>query len=148
MRVEIENGKLVAAINFMYDLKLTRKHSRFRRHFIEKMSERLKRVEEDRKTLAKEHSHKDEKGEAIVKDGQFDIKDMVAFSSDMKELNTEKLVIEGGDNREMIRTIKHVLKKFENVEYEAQASEVYDYLCEQFGVDEEEEQENEKGAKE
>lgn len=148
MRVEIENGKLVAAINFMYDLKLTRKHSRFRRHFIEKMSERLRRVEEDRKTLAKEHSNKDEKGEAIVKDDQFDIKDMVAFSSDMKELNAEKLIIEGGDNREMIRTIKHVLKKFENVEYEAQKSEIYDYLCEQFGVDEEEEQENEKGAEE
>ncbi len=148
MRVEIENGKLVASINFMYDLKLTRKHSRFRRHFIEKMSERLKRVEEDRKTLAKEHSNKDEKGEAIVKDGQFDIKDMVAFSSDMKELNAEKLVIEGGDNREMIRTIKHVLKKFEDVEYKAQDSEIYDYLCEQFGVDEEEEQENEKGDEE
>ncbi|MGY6209739.1 hypothetical protein ACXEO8_07155 [Cytobacillus firmus] len=146
MKVEIENGKLVAAINFMYDLKLTRKHSRFRRHFIDKMSERLKRVDEDRKTLAKEHSHKDEKGEAIVKDGQFVIKDMVAFSNDLKELNSEKIVIEGGDNREMIRTIKHVLKKFEDVEYEAQASEIYDYLCEQFGVDEEEE--NEKGAEE
>ncbi|MCM3324233.1 MULTISPECIES: hypothetical protein [Cytobacillus] len=138
MKVEIENGKLVAAINFMYDLKLARKHSRFRRHFINKMTERLKTVEEDRKELAKEHSHKDEKGEAIVKDGQFDIKDMVAFSNDLKELNTEKLVIEGGDNREMIRTIKHVLKKFEDVEYEGQDSDIYDYLCEQFGVDEEE----------
>ncbi|ASV69998.1 hypothetical protein CKF48_09695 [Cytobacillus kochii] len=102
------------------------------------MTERLKTVEEDRKELAKEHSHKDEKGEAIVKDGQFDIKDMVAFTNDLKELNTEKLVIEGGDNREMIRTIKHVLKKFEDVEYEGQDSDIYDYLCEQFGVDEEE----------
>lgn len=138
MKVEIENGKLVAAINFMYDLKLARKHSRFRRHFINKLTERLKTVEEDRKELAKEHSHKDEKGEAIVKDGQFDIKDMVAFTNDLKELNTEKLVIEGGDNREMIRTIKHVLKKFEDVEYEGQDSDIYDYLCEQFGVDEEE----------
>ncbi|MEA1855581.1 hypothetical protein U9M49_21190 [Cytobacillus sp. OWB-43] len=138
MKVEIENGKLVAAINFMYDLKLARKHSRFRRHFINKMTERLKTVEEDRKELAKEHSHKDEKGEAIVKDGQFDIKDMAAFTNDLKELNNEKLVIEGGDNREMIRTIKHVLKKFEDVEYEGQDSDVYDYLCEQFGVDEEE----------
>ncbi|MEK5108597.1 hypothetical protein MHI57_18145 [Cytobacillus sp. FSL K6-0129] len=138
MKVEIENGKLVAAINFMYDLKLARKHSRFRRHFINKMTERLKTVEEDRKELVKEHSHKDAKGEAIVKDGQFDIKDMVAFTNDLKELNTEKLVIEGGDNREMIRTIKHVLKKFEDVEYEGQDSDIYDYLCEQFGVDEEE----------
>lgn len=138
MKVEIENGKLVAAINFMYDLKLARKHSRFRRHFINKLTERLKTVEEDRKELAKEHSYKDEKGEAIVKGDQFDIKDMVAFTNDLKELNTEKLVIEGGDNREMIRTIKHILKKFEDVEYEGKDSDIYDYLCEQFGVDEEE----------
>ncbi|MGW6383804.1 hypothetical protein [Peribacillus butanolivorans] len=144
MRVEIENGKLVTAINFMYELKLTRKHSRFRRHFINLMNESLKVVEDDRKELLKEHSHKDEKGEAIVKDGQYDVKDMDALSNDLKELNAEKLVIEGGDNREMIRTIKHVLKKFEDEEYEAQASEIYDYLCEQFSVDEE----DEKGAEE
>ncbi|MFE0506770.1 hypothetical protein ACWF7H_17085 [Peribacillus butanolivorans] len=144
MRVEIENGKLVTAINFMYELKLTRKHSRFRRHFINIMNESLKVVEDDRKELLKEHSHKDEKGEAIVKDGQYDVKDMDALSNDLKELNAEKLVIEGGDNREMIRTIKHVLKKFEDEEYEAQASEIYDYLCEQFSVDEE----DEKGAEE
>ncbi|MFB7639477.1 hypothetical protein [Peribacillus butanolivorans] len=64
---------------------------------------------------------------------------MDSLSNDLKELNAEKLVIEGGDNREMIRTIKHVLKKFEDEEYEAQASEIYDYLCEQFSVDEEDE---------
>ncbi|MEK4535634.1 hypothetical protein NST21_09805 [Peribacillus sp. FSL K6-1552] len=144
MRVEIENGKLVTAINFMYELKLTRKHSRFRRHFINLMNESLKVVEDDRKELLKEHSHKDEKGEAIVKDGQYDVKDMDALSNDLKELNAEKLVIEGGDNREMIRTIKHVLKKFEDEEYEAQASEIYDYLCEQFSVD----VEDEKGEEE
>ncbi|MGW6299423.1 hypothetical protein [Peribacillus butanolivorans] len=144
MRVEIENGKLVTAINFMYELKLTRKHSRFRRHFINLMNESLKVVEDDRKELIKEHSHKDEKGEAIVKDGQYDVKDMDALSNDLKELNAEKLVIEGGDNREMIRTIKHVLKKFEDEEYEALASEIYDYLCEQFSVD----VEDEKGEEE
>ncbi|MED3650601.1 hypothetical protein [Heyndrickxia sporothermodurans] len=137
MKVEIENGKLAAAINFMYGLKLARKQSRFRRHFIQQMNDRLKQVEEDRKALLEEHSHKDEDGKAIVNDGQYDVKDMVAFSNDLKELNSEKLVIEGGDNGEMIRTIKQVLIKFENEEYEGQESEVYDYLCEQFKVDEE-----------
>ncbi|WP_433959248.1 hypothetical protein [Cytobacillus horneckiae] len=141
MRIEIENGKLVAAINFMYELKLTRKHSRFRRHFITTLNDRLKVVEEDRKELAKDHSYKDENGEAIVKDGQFDIKDMIAFSNDLKELNAEKLIIEGEDNREMMQTIRHVLKKFEEFEYEAQDSEIYDFLCEQFKMDEEEDKE-------
>ncbi len=137
MKVEIENGKLAAAINFMYGVKLARKQSRFRRHFIQQMSARLKQVEEDRKALLEEHSHKDGDGKAIVKDGQYDVKDMVAFSNDVKELNKEKLVIEGGDSREMIRTIKVVLEKLEDEEYEGQDSEIYDYLCDQFKVDEE-----------
>lgn len=137
MKVEIENGKLAVAINFMYGLKLARKQSRMRRRFISIMSDRLKLVEEDRKELLKEHAHKDEKGEAIVKDdGNYDIKDMIAFSNDLKELYAERLVIEGGDNREMISTIKEVLKKFEDVEYEGQESEIYDYLCDQFNIDE------------
>lgn len=139
MKIEIENGKLAVAISFLYDLKLARKQSRMRRYFIEKLNDRLKVVEEDRKELLKEHSHKDENGEAIIKDGQYDIKDMVAFSNDVKELNQEKLIIEGGDNREMIRTIKVVLKKLEEVEYEGEKSEIYDYLADQFDIDNEDE---------
>ncbi|WP_225221088.1 hypothetical protein [Bacillus norwichensis] len=138
MKVEIENGKLGVSINFMYGLKLARKQSRFRRHFIQQMNDRLKQVEEDRKALLEEHSHKDGEGKAIVEDGQYDVKDMVAFSNDMKELNKEKFVIDGGDNREMIRTVKMVLEKLEEEEYEGQDSEIYDYLCDQFKVDEEE----------
>lgn len=136
MKIEIENGKLAATINFMYGLKLVRKQSRFRRHFIHQMNDRLKQVEEDRKALLEEHSHKDEDGKAIVNDGHYDVKDMVAFSNDQKELFSEKLVIEGGDNREMIQTLKTVLKKFEDEEYEGQDSEIYDYLCDQFKIDE------------
>lgn len=145
MKIEIENGKLAVAINFLYGLKLVRKQSRFRRHFIKLMQDRLKQVEEDRKELLKEHSHKDGNGEAIIKDGQYDVKDMVAFSNDIKELNSEKLIIEGGDNREMIRTIKVVLKKLEDQEYEGQDSEIYDYLADQFDIDNEnEDKENEE----
>ncbi|MDT9755065.1 hypothetical protein RP319_02535 [Heyndrickxia coagulans] len=61
---------------------------------------------------------------------------------------SEKMVIEGGDNREMLRTIKAVLKKFEDTEYEGQQSEIYDYLCDQFGVDDEEDENDEKGVDE
>lgn len=136
MKVEIENGKLTAAINFMYGLKLARKQSRMRRRFIKLLSDRLEEIEEDRKELLKEHSHKDENGEPVIKDGNYAVKDMVALSDDLKELYAEKMVLEGGDNREMIRTVKQILKKLEDEEYEGETSEIYDYLCEQFGVDE------------
>ncbi|WP_246570107.1 hypothetical protein [Lentibacillus saliphilus] len=137
MKVEISNGKIAEIINFLYELKLARKHSRMRRRFIGLLQERLQLVEEDRKELLKEHSNKDEHGEAIINDGQYDVKDMVAFSDDLKELYAEKMAIEGGDNREMIKTIRQALKKFEDVEYEGKDSEIYDYLCDQFNVDQE-----------
>nr|WP_017552428.1 hypothetical protein [Heyndrickxia coagulans] len=76
------------------------------------------------------------------------MKDMKAFNEDLQELYSEKMVIEGGDNREMLRTIKAVLKKFEDTEYEGQQSEIYDYLCDQFGVDDEEDENDEKGVDE
>jgi hypothetical protein len=135
MKIEIENSKLAAAGNFLYGLKLVRKQSRMRRRLINLLNERNKTYLDDRKELQEEHANKDEEGKAIIRNEQYDIPDMVAFSDDLKELNEEKYVIEGGDHREMIRTIKEILKKFENKEYEAQESEVYDYLCDQFNVD-------------
>ncbi|MDV2683797.1 hypothetical protein RYX56_05670 [Alkalihalophilus lindianensis] len=145
MKVAIENGKVVPAINYLYGLKLVRKQSRIRRDFIKLLDERAKKVDEDRKEIAKEHSHKDEKGEAVVKNGNFDIKDLEAFREDVKELNEEELILEGGEHRGLIRTMKQILAKFEEDEYEGQTSEIYDYLYEAFEVDQVE-SETEKGA--
>lgn len=134
MKLEIENGKLAATGNFLYGLKLVRKQSRMRRRLIKLLDERNKIYLEDRKALQEEHANKDSDGKAIIIDDRYDIEDMVAFSNDLQELNEEKYVIEGGDHREMIRTIKEVLKKLEDVEYEAQESEIYDYLCDQLDI--------------
>lgn len=136
MKLEIENGKLTAIGDYLYGLKLVRKQSRMRRRFISLLDERNKIYLEDKKELQEEHANKDEKGKAIIKDGKYDIPDMIAFSNDLQELNIEKYIIEGGDHREMLRTMKEILKKYDDVEYEGVDSEVYDYLCDQFDVDE------------
>ncbi|KYC73679.1 hypothetical protein [Heyndrickxia coagulans] len=145
MKVELENGKLTQIANFMYGLKLVRKQSRFRRRFIDMLQERAILVDQDRIELLKEHSKKDENREPIIHDDTYDVKDMKAFNEDLQELYSEKMVIEGGDNREMLRTIKAVLKKFEDTEYDGQQSEIYDYLCDQFGVDDEEDENDGSG---
>ena len=136
MKIEIENVKLGATGNFLYKLTLVRKQSRMRRKLIKLVDDRNKVYLEDLKELQEEHAKKDKEGKAIIRDNKYDIIDKDAFSSDLKELNEEKLVIEGGDHREMIRTIQEILRKFENEEYGAQDSEIYDYLCEQFKIDE------------
>lgn len=137
MKVEIQKGKLIGCINFMYDLKLIRKQSRMRRKFITLLNEKNKSVLEEREEILKEHSDKDADGEPIIKDDHYQVKDQIALTEDIKELNGEVVVIEGGDNREMIRTMQAILRKFEEEEYEGEDSEIYDYLCDQFKIDEE-----------
>lgn len=141
MKVEIENMMLLPASNFLYGLKLVRKQSRMRRRFIKMLNDRNEEFMGERKQLQEEYSNKDEEGNAIIINDEYDIPKGEAwdkFIEDTKELSKEKYVIEGGDNREMIRTIQEILRKFEDEEYEGQESDVYDYLCEEFKIDEEE----------
>lgn len=138
MKVEIENGKLAPVGNFLYGLPLIRKQSRMRRRLINVLDERNNKYLEEMKVIQEEHAEKDDDGKAIIKDNHYDVKDKVALTEDLQELGKEKQVIEGGDHREMIRTMKEILRKFEDEEYGAQESEVYDYLCEQFKIDEDE----------
>ncbi|GGH83512.1 hypothetical protein JOD43_002108 [Pullulanibacillus pueri] len=140
MKIEIENGKLQQSIDYLFTLKLSRKQSRARRHLIDQLKERKKRVDADRMELINEYSKKDSEGNPVVENNIYIMKDQEAFNEAINELNEEKMVIEGGDHREMIRTVKRVLKKLidDEVEYEGVRSETFDYLCDQFKADEDE----------
>jgi len=133
MIVKIENAKLGQAADLLFNLSLKGKQSRHRTKFIKVLTERLTEVEEQRKELAKEHSHVDEHGEPKTKnDGkEYDIKDIDAFRKDLKELFEEELVLEGGDAQGMLKTVKEVLLNCD-VEFSGQDAVIYDYLCEQF----------------
>lgn len=137
MRLEITNGKIGVIGSYLYGLKLVRKQSRMRRRLIDLLNDRNELYVKDRKALQEEHAEKDSKGEPVIKDSNYVIPDMVSFSQDLRVLNDEVYVIEGGDYRDMLRTIKEMLKKFEDEEYEGPDSEAYDYLCDQLDVDNE-----------
>ncbi|MGN7286335.1 DUF1617 family protein [Shouchella clausii] len=132
MKIEIENAKLIPIINFMYDLKLVRKESRFRRRFINLLSDRAKLVEEERKEILETYAVKDEQGKAVIEDGNYKIENMHGLAEETQELLAEKLVIEGGDNYELLKVINDILNDLVEEPYEGQTSEIYDYLCEQF----------------
>lgn len=138
MKIEIENVKLAPIGSFLYNLNLVRKQSRMRRRFIGILDERNEKYLEELRAVQEEHAEKDADGKPIIENGHYKVRDKVALTEDVQELGKEKQVIEGGDHREMIRTLQEVLRKFEDEEYGAQESEVYDYLCDQFKIDEEE----------
>lgn len=136
MKVEIEKGKIVGCINFMHGLTLVRKQSRIRRQFISILKDKYQAYLDDREEILKEHAEKDEKGDPIIQNDNYKVVDKTALAEDIAELNKESTFIEGGDNRELIRTMKLILKKFEDEEYGGEESEIYDYLCDQFKIDE------------
>ncbi|NIK11200.1 DUF1617 family protein [Alkalibacillus almallahensis] len=133
MQVKIKNATLGQAIDLLFNLSLRGKESRHRTKFIKKLGERVKEVEEQRKQLAKEHSHLDDEGNPIMKeDGKkYDIKDFDAFQKDIDELYNEEMVIDGGDNQDMLKTVKKVLEEC-NVAFSGNEAVIYDYLCDQF----------------
>lgn len=141
MQVKIENAKLGQAINLLFNLSLKGKQSRHRTKFIKILNERLEEVEKDREELLKEHCHLDDKGEPrkIEDDTKWDIKDLDAYAKDVEDLFSEELVIEGGDAHGMLETVKTVLDNCD-VAFSGQEAMTYDYLCEAFEQDEEEEE--------
>lgn len=139
MKISIENQKLVASINLLYGLSLKGKQSRHRTKCIKLLNERLNELQEQENELLKEHCHLDEEGNPKTKENgtMWDVKDPDAFSKDRAELYEEKMVIEGGNNQEMLSTVKDVLFDCDK-ELSGQEAEIYDYLCDQFEEGEDE----------
>lgn len=136
MKVTIKKGLMVPIANFLYEIELVRKQSRMRRQLIKILNGHEETLKEDKHHMLEEHSKKDEEGKALIMDGQYQLADKDAFTKDLKELTEEEIVIEGEGNREMIRSIRSTLKKLEDNVYKGSDSEIYDYLCDQFSVDE------------
>lgn len=84
-------------VEFLQELELKNKVSRLRNKFIKKLAAIQKEVEEDRVELAKEHSKKDEEGEPVTVDEQFEIEDQEAFAKELNELFLEEVAIDSGE---------------------------------------------------
>lgn len=133
MIVKIKNAWLGQAISLLFNLPLMAKKSRHRTKFVKLLNDRLQEVSEQEQQLLKEHCELDESGEPLkTDDGKgFKAKDTASFLKDQQELYDEELVIEGGDNREMLETVKDVLENCEE-EFSGKEAMTYDYLYDQF----------------
>nr|WP_245301422.1 hypothetical protein [Virgibacillus natechei] len=127
-------------------MSLKGKQSRHRTKFIKRLEERLQEVAEEDKQLLQQHCRLDEQGNPKIINGErYDVKDIEAFSKDKQELYNEELVIDDGDSQAILNTVRTILDEC-NVEFKDQQATLYDYLCDQFKVDEtiEENNKNEK----
>ena len=131
MRLEIENIKLVESINILDKLSLKGLKSIHRTRLSKQLQEKLQRLSEEEKELKKEHCNLDENGEPIVVDGQLDIKDIALFKETMQEFYTEKVVIDGGDNQVVLKSVKASLEESE-IEWEGKQAYAFADLYEAF----------------
>lgn len=142
MQVRIQHKKIQPSINMLYQLPLKGTKSRHRSKFIKLLDARLSEVAEQERDIVKEHCHVDDEGNPKVKkmrnDVVWDVKSpesVKAFRADREELYEEELVVEGDDNAKTLEIMKMVLTDCDE-EFSAANAEAYDYLCDQFGVDE------------
>jgi len=145
MQVKIKNHLLEQSIGLLFNLSLKGKQSRHRTKFVKQLNERLQEVAEQEKEVIKENCHLDDEGNPkTINDGKtYDVKDMDALVKDKQELLNEEMVIDGGDSQSMLMTIRTVLDECDK-EFSGQEAVLYEYLCEQFKVDEDIENTKEK----
>lgn len=93
----IEKQEAQPLAEFLLKVELKNKVSRLRNKLNRKLTDIANETEEERIELCKEHADKDEKGEAIVNDGQYQIADYEALNKDVLDLYREQVVVEGGE---------------------------------------------------
>lgn len=93
----IEKQEAQALAEFLLKVELKNKISRLRNKLNKKLTEIAKETEEERIELCKEHADKDEKGEAIVNDGKYQVADFEALNKDIQDLFKEQVAVEVGE---------------------------------------------------
>lgn len=139
MKVKIQNQKISETINFLFDIPLKGKQSRHRTKFINELSDTLKEVAKEEYEIRREHCNLDEEGnpKKIENDTKWDIKDLDAYSKDIKEFLEEERTFTGGNVTGVLKTVKDILLNYDG-ELSNQRAVLYDYLCDQFEQQEEE----------
>ena len=82
---------------FLQKPELKNKVARLRNKFVKKLTAIVAELDEERIELCKEHADKDENGEAIVNDNQYQVQDLEALNADIQDLYKEEVAIEVGE---------------------------------------------------
>ena len=84
-------------VEFLQKPEMKNKMARLRSKLVKKLTMIVAELEEERVELCKEHSDKDEQGEAIIANDQYQVQDMEALNADIQDLYKEEVAIEVGE---------------------------------------------------
>ena len=93
----IEKQEAQPLAEFLQKPELKNKVARLRNKFVKKLTAIVAELDEERIELCKEHADKDENGEAIVNNDQYQVQDLEALNADIQDLYREEVAIEVGE---------------------------------------------------
>ncbi|EJF01098.1 DUF1617 family protein [Liquorilactobacillus mali] len=128
--IEFENGELVAIGNFLAQAKLKGKASRGRTKLIKLIEDKNKEYNEERDTVRDPYFQVDEKGEKIVKDNKYVLKDTSKgkeLDKELADLAEETVGIEFTEYNEKIKALYDALDNY-NYELSNADAVIYDLL--------------------
>ena len=96
-KLVIQKQEAQPLVEFLQKPELKNKVARLRNKFVKKLSEIVAELDEERVELCKEHADKDENGEAIVNENQYQVQDMEVLNADIQDLYKEEVAIEVGE---------------------------------------------------
>lgn len=96
-KLVFEKQEAQPLVTFLQKPELKNKVARLRNKFVKKLTAIVAELDEERIDLCKEHADKDENGEAIVNDNQYQVQDMEALNADIQDLYKEEVAIEVGE---------------------------------------------------
>lgn len=142
MELRIKNRLIVAIHKFLYEIPLKGKQSRHRTRFIKKLENKLQEVQQEEHEIRKQYCILDDDGEPKTTELPNNQVSLVFEDNNKKqdywrerhELMDEEFIIDDADSQAMLDTIKIVLHGYDG-EMSGDDADVYDYLCEKFGIE-------------
>ena len=134
--MKLYNYEVESFAEFLLSLELGGKQSRMRTKLCKVLVDRIKEVDDDRLSLAKEFALKEKDGETPISealdDGRtvFKIDDEEGFSREYNVLMREEFIIENTeDKKDMLETVKEAILNTNQV-FSGQSALQYDRWCE------------------
>lgn len=133
MIFKVKNSIVSQASKFFYDLPLKGRQSRHRSKLVKILDAHIEEVAEAERLILEEHCEKDESGafKKINNDTHWAVRNPEAFGKDKMELMNEEVVVDGGANEAMLKTVRNILFEYDG-ELSGTDAELYDVLCNEF----------------
>lgn len=127
MKLEIENGQIVNCINVLDKLSLKGLKSIYRTRLSKELTKKLERVGEEQTEIQKDYFELDEEGNPKVTNDLKHCKDVEGYNETMKQFIEAKVVVDGGDSRVMLESVKNSLEETDE-DFSGKDAYAFEYL--------------------